>query len=102
MCGGQYFVTCSIGVVCTRERGTQLCARESVGTQLVCMREKKQYTSLHSEDQESSRTIPSVGEAVHSVLVSLEGMHHGTHAHIVHLQNHNTHTYTHTYIQYTE
>ena len=65
-----------------------------MGTQIVCMREKKQYTSLHSEDQESSRTIPRVGEAVHSVLVSLEGMHHGTHTHIVHLQNHNTHIHT--------
>ena len=69
-----------------------------MGTQIVCMHEKKRYISLHSEDQESSRTIPSVGEAVHSVLVSLEGMHHGTHTHIVHLQNHNTHTH----IQYTE
>ena len=65
-----------------------------MGTQIVCMCEKKRYTLLHSEDQESSRTIPSVGEAVHSVLVSLEGMHHGTHTHIVHLQNHNTHIHT--------
>ena len=32
-------------------------------------------------------TIPSIGQAVHGVSVSLEGLHHATLAHIVHLQN---------------